>query len=134
MSSPNANTQNFSQPPEFHNITVVVEPAPAGGGNAGGGKWKVSCNPYSVPVHSGDAILNYQLVSPTPSGIVFAGYDACAPLPGRQLSRPSISLDGKMMTFSDLNSKGETIMITLRFKDIMEILYDPEVPNDPPPG
>lgn len=124
------NPSSAAQAPVFHNITVVVEPAPDGKGNAGGGKWKVTCTPYSCPVVTGDAILNYQLVAPTPSGIVFAGYDACAPLPGRELSRPSISVDGKMMTFSDRNSKGETILITLRFKDVMEILYDPEVPND----
>lgn len=126
----NTNNTNLSSVPEFHNITVVVEPTPNGGGNAGGGKWKVTCTPYSSPVFTGDAILNYQLVAPTPSGIVFAGYDVSAPLPGRELSKPSISVDGKMMTFSDRNSKGEIILVTLRFKDVMEILYDPEVPND----
>lgn len=134
MSSPNLAPESLTPAPAFHNITVVVEPRPNGDGNAGGGKWRVTCTPYSMPVYTGDAILNYQLVSPTPSGIVFAGYDACAPLPGRELSRPSISVDGKMMTLSDRNSKGETILITLRFKDVMEILYDPEVPNNPLPG
>ncbi|GAB3438737.1 hypothetical protein NX773_07125 [Massilia solisilvae] len=126
----NPNSTSTVAAPSFHNITVVVVPTPDGSGNAGGGKWKVTCSPYSCPVFTGDAILNYQLVAPTPSGIVFAGYEACAPLPGRELSRPSISVDGKMMTFSDRNSKGETILVTLRFKDIMEILYDPEIPND----
>ncbi|GAB3413870.1 hypothetical protein NX774_00850 [Massilia agilis] len=126
----NTDSSGVVPAPEFHNITVVVEPVSDGSGNAGGGKWKVTCTPYSSPVFTGDAILNYQLVAPTPSGIVFAGYEACAPLPGRQLSKPSISVDGKMMTFSDRNSKGEVILVTLRFKDIMEILYDPEVPND----
>ena len=118
--------------PTFHTADVVVTPKPDGkGANSVDKKFYVTCTPPIFPVHSSDAVLNYRLVEPTPKGIEFVGYDAVKRDQAQVLSKPSISIDGKMMTFNDRVLSGETILITLRFRDVTEILFDPEVQNNP---
>ncbi len=119
--------------PHFHNIQVKIKFMPDGDGNTADKRYKVKCTPARIPVHHGDAVLNYQLVS-APPGIVFDGFDKVRPYPGRQLSAPSISADGKMMTFSDRNTENEPIVIILKFRDNSVILFDPEVTNEPIPN
>lgn len=120
--------------PVFHNIKVWLEVSKDHQGNSSDKNYNVYCDPPVQPVYTGDAVLNYQLVHPTPPGIVFVGFDKVKQHSARQLSAPSISADGKMMTFSDRHSECEPILITLKFKDNTEILFDPEVSNDPQPS
>jgi hypothetical protein len=118
-------------PPDFQNVDVTVIPMPDGGGNSVGGKFMVTCIPENLVVQGTDTVINYRLIAPTPKGIVFAGLAKETRLRERQLSTPSISVDGKMMTFSDQNSLPGTIKITLEFKDNSLIIYDPEIGNEP---
>lgn len=123
-----------SSAPSFHNVEVNVKPTPHGDGNTLGGKFHVICSPGPVTVESEYAVINYQLTGDTPSGIVFDGFDRARPNPRRQLSAPTISLDGKMMTFSDCNTDSEPLLIVLRFRDNTVTLFDPEVTNGPQPS
>ena len=114
--------------PKFHNVAVTLKAVPSGG-NTAGGKYIVKCLPDTVNVVGGDAIINYQLTK-APAGIVFTGFDHSGSSADRELSKPSISVDGKMMTFSDINLEEGPILITLKFRDDTEILFDPEVSNE----
>lgn len=131
-----------NNPPDFFNIQVTVIPVPAGTGNAGKTKnYRVTCYPEAITVTHKDSVINYQLVPATPDDIVFCGMSQSDPVDVPQLSRPSISVDGKLLTFSDLNSVAEDIHITLKFAHREElaasndyeahILFDPQVGNDP---
>jgi hypothetical protein len=114
--------------PQFHNIDVTVQYVGTGG-NSADGKYSVACNPEQQVVYFGDAVINYRLVPPTPDHIVFAGFEKVKPNSERQLSSPSLSVDGKMMTFSDRHTVDEPILIILKFKSNEIIMYDPEVQN-----
>jgi len=116
--------------PVFINVKVKVKHTPHGDGNSADRRYHVKCKPDRFPVYTGDAVINYQLVS-APDGIVFDGFDRSKSYPDRQMSQPSISVDGKMMTFSDRNTEKEPVLIILRFRDKSIILYDPEATNDP---
>src|SRR5471030_2990721 len=126
-------SNSHAKKPHFHNIKVKIKFMPDGNGNTADNRYKVKGKPSHIPVHHGDAVLNYQLVS-APKGIVFDGFDKISSNPGHQLSKPSISADGKMMTFSDRNSENEAILIILKFRDNSVILFDPEVTNEPIPN
>jgi len=108
-------------------------PTPDGSGNTANGLYKVTCDPEKVQVGACSGIINYQIIE-APHGIVFTGFDKASSSPQRQLSAPAISVDGKMMTFSDQYAEEGPILITLRFTDRTEILYDPELENNPGPG
>lgn len=128
--------------PDFFNIQVTVIPVPAGTGNAGKTKnYRVTCTPEAITVTHTDSVINYQLIPDTPDDIVFCGMSQSDPIDVPQLSRPSIAVDGKLLTFSDLNSVAEDIHITLKFAHRHElaaskdheahILFDPQVGNEP---
>ncbi|MEB0140180.1 MULTISPECIES: hypothetical protein [unclassified Undibacterium] len=128
--------------PDFINIQVTVIPVPEGKGNAGDHRqYQVTCVPASISVIHTDTIINYQIIPETPENIVFHGMSKKKPYLAPQFSHPSISVDRKMITFSDKNSVVEQIHVTLEFKDKdeasihydhpMNINFDPQVGNDP---
>lgn len=119
-------------PPAFINTIVIAERRPDEDGNTHCRKYRVTCHPPSLVVTEPGTILNFQLITPTPQEIVFRGIEKKKPNPERQLSDPSISVDGKQLTLSDANSIKEKIDVTLLFKDgDRDVSYDPQVQNDP---
>ncbi|MBI3731548.1 MAG: hypothetical protein HY254_24885 [Burkholderiales bacterium] len=112
-------------------VIVMINAKPYQGPNTtSDGRFTVVCHPPAVKSPPGDSVINYRLVSPTPPGIVFLGIDKSRPYALNQLSTPSISADGKMMTLSNRNTVEEVILVMLRFRDDTISIYDPEVTNN----
>ncbi|AVR97256.1 hypothetical protein [Pseudoduganella armeniaca] len=120
------------KPTAFLNVQVTA--IPGIDPKTGKTKYTVHFNPAALQVTEYDTVINYQLVDPTPAGVVFKSVTV---KPGRedQLSDPSISESGKLVTFSDANTKKANFHLTLHFKDKagVEFLHDPEISNEPPP-
>ena len=98
------------------------------------GEYDVVCEPEAITISSRDAIINYQIISPSPDDIQFSGIEV-KPYPNHQFSHPSISVSGKLLTFSDANTIKETLNVTLCFVDRhgKNFGFDPQVTNDPEP-
>lgn len=114
--------------PKFCNTRVIITRNTSGFGHT------VTCDPPDIIVLKPNAVINYQLVDPTPPEIEFTGLTFRKPHPERQLSDPSISVDKRMITFSDLNSVNEVIDISLQWRDQLKkenISHDPQIGNDP---
>jgi hypothetical protein len=111
---------------EFKNIQVAVSPG------AAPGQFIVVCNPLSITITSPDTVINYQIVSTAGHNISFAGMSK-KPDHTHQLSDPSISVSGKLLTFSDANTTKEDLHVTLKFKDSdgTPFSHDPQIKNDP---
>lgn len=111
---------------EFINVQVIA--APTSNPNV----YAVTCNPESITVRARDTIINYQIVAPTPEGVQFVGVEV-RPDHNHQFSQPSISISGKLLTFSDANTVKETLDLTLRFidRDGNNFGFDPQVQNEP---
>lgn len=120
------------KPTAFLNVQVTAQPHvdPATGKTT----YDVRFTPPSLTVTEFDTVINYQLVTPTPQGVTFKSVTV---RPGRddQLSEPTISESGKMVTFSDANTKRADFHLTLHFHDTKGVHFavDPEVTNEPPP-
>lgn len=121
----------MTNPTEFINIQVIA--IPKKDSQSGKVTYSTTFNPTSVIVKEIDTVLNYQLISPTPSGVRFSKVKINQKT--TQLSEPSISLSGKLITFSDANTTKETISLTFHFidNDGVEFLVDPDIDNEPPP-
>ncbi|MDC8757106.1 hypothetical protein [Janthinobacterium fluminis] len=116
----------------FFNTRVTVVPTPDGSGNSVDGQYQVTYLPgESIKVATSSAVINYQLVHPTPADIVFTGMRTDQSDLDPQFSIPTISQDGRMLTFSDSNSRKELIKITLLWRAGVAIAHDPQVENDP---
>jgi len=115
---------------EFDNVQVTAIPYTDADGKV---KYKTTFNPTSVEVTTFDTVLNYQLIEPTPAGVRFSRVSV-SPEHNDQLSEPSISISGKMVTFSDANTVKESLSLTFHFIDDTgtEFDVDPEVDNFPP--
>jgi hypothetical protein len=113
-------------------ITVIVDVqyAPDGKGNCSGGRFNASCDQEGVTVRAKNVEITYRLTDSTPGGISFHGFTAT---PAGQLSKPSISKDGRTMTTTDSDTRAESIKVDLEFLDATVFVYDPEVLNEPEP-
>lgn len=119
-------------PPAFINVLVIVVPCNDGSGNAGDGLYQVTTLPEVVQVTQPNTIINYQLIPPSPAGFVFLGMEKKPSGHVPQLGSPSVSLDGKMLTFCDRNSAREDVAVTLLFSDGRgNIVHDPQIQNTP---
>lgn len=119
-------------PPAFINMTVQAEPRRDKTGNTPCGGYHVTCHPAALVVSQLNSILNFQLIAPTPDGVKFASISKHKPIPVTQLSNPSISLDGKLMTLCDANTVAEPIDVTFHFTDGPHTFtFDPQVQNEP---
>lgn len=133
----------FPAAPKFMNIQVIVQRvsgvAPRAPDAIGG--YDVSYFSDGLPVVDGNiqvqaanVVVNYQLIAPTPDEIRFSGMTTKVKGDGRrQLSQPSISLDGKMMTFCDACDEHGQIAVTFFWTDGVQFHHDPEIVNNPNP-
>ncbi|WP_143133019.1 hypothetical protein [Pseudoduganella namucuonensis] len=119
-------------PTEFTNVLVTA--IPEKDSVTGKTKYKTTFSPESITITTNDAVINYQLVEPTPKDVKFKKMTV-KPEDNDQLSVPSISKSGKIITFSDANTTKETLAISLKFSDSAgtEFVVDPDVNNDPEP-
>ncbi|MBB5367087.1 MULTISPECIES: hypothetical protein [unclassified Janthinobacterium] len=116
------------------NVLVTVICVQPGTGNAGKNKeYEVECD--DLHVRHRNTIINFRLVPPTPHHIIFTGVTPDYPA---EFSPASVSVDRKMITFSDLNSKKDNINIFLEFALVSKdnefqdtFSHDPQVGNDP---
>lgn len=119
-------------PPAFVNVIVIAVRSYDGTGNAGDGLYNITTLPETVAVNRPNTIVNFQLIPPTPDEFVFTGIDRKPSVGVRQLSNASVSLDGKMLTFSDENSDKESVGVTLLFSSGQgSIMHDPQIQNTP---
>ncbi len=119
------------KPTEFENVQVIATPELDKDGKI---TYKTKFFPESLKVTTHDAVINYQLISPTPPEVKFTKVTV-SPKHLHQLSHPSISQSGKLVTFSDANTIAEKLQLTFYFidKDGVEFMVDPDVDNEPPP-
>ncbi len=117
---------------QFFNIQVIAIPEI---GPDGKKTYSTTFLPEAITVKTHDAVINYQLIDPTPADVIFKGMKV-KPAQQGQFSTPSVSQSGKLITFSDANTVKEVIGVTLVFtdKDAGEFHVDPDVDNEPPPN
>lgn len=117
---------NSVSPAVFQNIAVSVKPD-----EKNPGQYITTTEPVDPVLIEPNVILNYQIVNSYGFDIVFTGASV-KPRYNRQLSKPTVSADGKMLTFSDINTEKMTLNITLEFEGPDGVfLHDPQVQNDP---
>ena len=112
----------------FVNILVSVKP------NATEpGKYDILTAPAVPVITEPDTVISYQIFDS--GNIVFTGV-SILPEGNDQLSPPSISLSGKLLTFSDANTKQMDLNVTLMFTDTskpkLAFSHDPQISNRPP--
>lgn len=112
----------------FVNILVSVKP------NATEpGKYDILTAPAVPVITEPDTVISYQIFDS--GNIVFTGV-SILPDGNDQLSPPSISLSGKLLTFSDANTKQMDLNVTLMFTDTskpkLAFSHDPQISNRPP--
>lgn len=118
-------------PTDFKNVQVtaipVVDP------KTGNVTYNTTFSQNKLTITQPDTVINYQLINPTPADVIFKSVKIKQHTD--QLSPPSISLSGKLVTFSDQNSVKETISLTFYFtdKDGVEFNVDPDLENEPDP-
>lgn len=96
------------------------------------GVYEVVTAPATPWITEKDTVVNYQIFDSGKRDIVFSGMSV-KPVDNGQLSKASVSVSGKQLTFSDANTSKMTLNITLHFKDEqgVEFSHDPEVENSP---
>lgn len=111
----------------FQNIQVWVKPKENKPGH-----YDVVTDPINPKITNPDTVINYQIVDTAGYEIVFTGMSV-KPNDNNQLSEASVSIDGKLLTFSDANTVKMALAITLKFKDKdkVEFSHDPQIENDP---
>ena len=114
----------------FVNILVFVKPdetAPGG--------YKVITSPAAPLITEVDTVINYQIFDSDGYNIVFTGMTV-SPEINNQLSEESVSVSGKLLTFSDANTEKVDLNITLQFQDKdnpkLVFSHDPQIINHPP--
>jgi len=112
-------------PPTFINILVKAEC------DAGSGAWTAYCAPDPIVV-TAPSILNFQLVA-APEHVVFKDIIDKTITRVKQLSPPTVSRDGKMLTLSNMASEWVTLDVTLHLtdKDQQDLPMDPQIRNEP---
>jgi hypothetical protein len=117
-------------PVTFQNILVWVKPNPEKSG-----KYIVKTEPEVPVITQQDTIVNYQIVDTAGLPIVFTGMTV-KPKDNEQLSQAAVSVDGRQLTFSDINTVKMTLNIRLHFNQENEgaFSHDPQVENEPVVG
>lgn len=114
----------------FINVSIKVRP-----GNTPN-TYKVETAPAILRVTEADTVINYQIVDSGDYNIVFNKKNPVTVIPAdnKQLSSPSVSVSGKILTLSDANTDEMLLNLTLNFVDEkgVEFNHDPEVENTPP--
>lgn len=114
-------------PVTFQNIMVWVKPNPEKSG-----KYIVKTEPEVPVITKQDTIVNYQIVDTDGLPIVFTGMTV-KPKNNEQLSNATVSVDGRQLTFSDINTVKMMLNIRLHFDqaDHGSFSHDPQMENDP---
>lgn len=109
---------------QFINVMVKVK------AGAQPGQYIVQSSPAAPCATQPDTVINYQIYDCGDHDIVFTGM---TPTPNDQLSAASVSISGKLLTFSDANNKKTTVAFTLQFKDKdgVTFMHDPQIINEP---
>jgi hypothetical protein len=114
----------------FVNVLVFVQPNPISPK-----KFDVTTVPPAPVITEKDTVINYQIFDSSGFDIVFTGMTVL-PLGSDQVSRATVSLSGKTLTFSDANTKRVDLNITLNFLnkgvEAGEFSHDPQITNNPP--
>lgn len=95
--------------------------------------YDVRCEPDAPKVVQPDTVINYQIVETYGQDIVFSGLDV-SPAGLEQISIPSISFSGKLLTVNDANTYNGWLSLYLEFADRtagIKFKHDPQVRNDP---
>ncbi|TFW13844.1 hypothetical protein [Duganella callida] len=95
--------------------------------------YDVRCEPEAPKVVQQDTVINYQIVDTYGQDIVFSGLDVSPP-DVNQISPPSISYSGKLLTVNDANTYDGWLSLYLEFTDRTEgvrFKHDPQVRNEP---
>ncbi|SDX58720.1 hypothetical protein SAMN04515617_10524 [Collimonas sp. OK242] len=113
-------------PPAFVNVQVTALPGPVAG------EYTITCKPDPISILS-PTIINFQLVPPTPLGIAFTPEINKHPSDTHQLSLPTVSTDGRMLTLSDVYTRVESLSVMLHVVDGdgRNIAFDPQIQNEP---
>lgn len=94
--------------------------------------YHVRCEPHALKVMQADTIINYQIVDTYGQDIIFSGLDV-TPKDINQISVPSISQSGKLLTVSDANTYNGWLSLFLEFTDRTlgrSFQHDPQVRNE----
>jgi hypothetical protein len=112
--------------PHFIKVNVSVTPSSIDG------EYDIHCHPDPVKVHH-LSVINFQLCPETPEDVVFTPKIIKCPADWHQLSDPTVSTDGKMLTLSDIHSKhgGVEVFLHVIGKHRKEIKFDPQIINEP---
>lgn len=111
----------------FINIQVWVKK------NKNGDGYDVRCEPTVPKVVQKDTVINYQIVDTYGEDIVFSGV-VVTPEGLNQISEPSISQSGKLLTVSDANTHCCWLNLDLEFTNKtlgLSFAHDPQVRNEP---
>jgi len=119
----------FPASTSFVNILVFVKPSSTPG------SYDVTTAPAVPVITEIDTVINYQIFDTAGYDIVFTGV-TIEPAVNNQLSPASVSVSGKLLTFSDANTEKMMLNITLQFKDNgkegIAFSHDPQISNHPP--
>jgi hypothetical protein len=131
--------KKFPSPTAFIDVLVTVTPG------AEPGTYHVVTDPAVPVITQPDTVINYQIFDSAGHDIVFTGMTV-EPADNGQLSVPSISVSGKLLTLSDANTEKVTMTIQLQFGEngsaarslaaprlAFRVDNDPQVQNDPQP-
>ena len=118
--------------PVLTNTLITVTRTPDGKGNVTGGHYNVEYGTAAVTEVTPDAILSYQLTEQTPPEIRFIGVHVAGQGAVKQMSAPTISRDGRVITMIDADTAAVTMNLTFKWRDSIEFEHDPQVGNQPP--
>ena len=120
----------FPASTSFVNILVSVKPSATIPGT-----YDVLTAPALPVITETDTVINYQIFDTGGADIIFKGM-CIKPAINDQLSPASVSVSGKLLTFSDANTEAMNLNITLKFidksKPELEFSHDPQISNHPP--
>lgn len=120
----------FPASTSFVNILVFVKPS-----LTPNKKFDVVTAPVAPTITETDTVINYQIFDSAGYDIVFTGA-TIDPAINDQLSPATISVSGKLLTFSDANTKKIDLGVTLNFVNNSgtreEFSHDPQIINNPP--
>lgn len=94
--------------------------------------YETRCEPSAVKILQRDTVINYQIVDTYGEDIVFSGLEV-SPKDLNQLSIPSISTSGKLLTVSDANTHCCNLNLLLEFTEKSSgktFKHDPQVQNE----
>ena len=131
--------KKFPSPTSFIDVLVTVTPG------AEPGTFNYVTDPAAPVITQPDTVINYQIFESGGHDIVFTGMTV-EPADNGQLSVPSLSVSGKLLTLSDANTEKVTMTIQLQFSEkggaaksiaasrlAFKAENDPQVQNDPLP-